>query len=158
VSDRKKRKDQRRHPYESDWDDSSQRPGYYQSGPYQGGFPQPAGYYAQYGQPEWEEEEDVRLLTPVRGMLVLLALAAGGVAFFGFLDRSALQLPIIIFGLGLLGLAMLVLSLSLARASAQLGGQGRGGKALFAAFAGGLCILAAAGSLSGAIVLGMLIA
>jgi hypothetical protein len=154
VSDHRRRRQQRRHPYEADPDDAGQRPGYYS------GYREPG--YAPYG--DWNADDRevepprVRLITPARLLLVLLALLAGGIALFGFLDRTAMQLTIIIVGLGLLGVALLGLSLSLARASAQLGSQGSGGRALLAAFVGGLCILAAAGSLAGAIVLGLLTA
>ena len=115
-------------------------------------------YDADYDWDEPERMPRVRLFSPARVMLFFLVLIAGGVALFGFLDRSAMQLPLIIVGLGLLGAALLLLSLSLARAAAQLGRYGSGGKALLAALLGGFCILGAAGALSGAIVLGMLTA
>jgi hypothetical protein len=153
VSGRGRRRKQRRHPYEEAWAESDQRPGYYTQA-------QPA-YYAAEDYPDegyWEDEAPVRLISVPRVLLFVLALIAGGVAFFGFLDRSALQLPIIVVGLLLLGVVLLVLSLSLARAAAALGGQGSGGRALWGAFLGGLCILGAAGALSGAVVLGMVIA
>jgi hypothetical protein len=107
---------------------------------------------------DWDDERPrrVRLITPWRVLLFLLAVACGLVALYGFLDRTAMQITIIIVGLGLLGVALLLLSLSLARAAAQLGRQGSGGRAMVAALFGGLCILGAAGALSGAIVLGML--
>lgn len=107
---------------------------------------------------DWEDERSPRprLISPARVMLFLLVLVAAGVALYGFLDRSTMQLPLIIVGLGLLGVALLLLSLSLARAAAQLGRHGSGGRALLAALFGGLSILGAAGALSGAIVLAML--
>jgi hypothetical protein len=113
-----------------------------------------------YEQDDWDEPRvrRPRLISPARVMLALLVVIAAVVAVYGFLDRTPLQLTIIIVGLGLLGVALLLLSLSLARAAAQLGRYGSGGKALFAALIGGLCILGAAGSLSGAIVLAMLTA
>jgi hypothetical protein len=156
VSGRGRRRKQRRHPYEEAWDEGAQRQDYYQ--------PAYPGYYTQTHEspyPDegyWEDEEPVRLISLPRVLLAVLALVAGGVAFFGFLDRSALQLPIIVVGLLLLGVVLLVLSLSLARVAARLGGQGSGGRALWGAFLGGVCILGAAGALSGAIVLGMVIA
>jgi hypothetical protein len=124
----------------------------------------PAPYYpdeaydAEYD--DWDEPRmrRPRLVSPARVMLTLLVLVAGVVALYGFLDRTPLQLTIIIVGLGLLGVALLLLSLSLARAAAQLGRYGSGGKALFAALIGGFAILGAAGALSGAIVLAMLTA
>lgn len=107
---------------------------------------------------DWDDERRRRvgLISPARVLLFLVVLIAGGVALYGFLDRTALQLPIIIVGLGLLGVTLLILSLSLARAAAMLARQGSGGKALLAALLGGFCILGAAGSLTGAIVLAML--
>ena len=124
------------------------------------GFAPPAYYPDEAYDDDWEWEDErsrrVGLISPARVLLTLLVLFAGGVALYGFLDRTALQLTIIVVGLGLLGVALLILSLSLARAAAQLGRQGSGGKALFAALLGGICILGAAGALSGAIVLGML--
>jgi hypothetical protein len=163
VSERKRRRDRRRQPHEGDWNAAGPRPGYdpNQPGYYAGSGYYQGGSYTPYAEGEGDWDEDglpVRMISVARVLLALLALGAAAVAFFGFLDRSAMQLPIIIVGLGLLGVSLLVLSLSLARASVQLGGQDSAGRALLAAFFGGLCILGAAGSLAGAIVLGMLTA
>ena len=114
---------------------------------------------------DWDEYEDRRprgrvgLVSPLRVLLFLVVLIAGGVTFYGlFMEQSAAQLPMSIAGLAMLGISSFLLAISLARAAAQIGRRGRGGKALLAALLGGFFILTAAGATAGAIVLAMLVA
>jgi hypothetical protein len=117
---------------------------------------------------DWEEQEydedrrprgRVGLISPLRVLLFLVVLVAAGIAFYGlFMEQSAMQLPLSITGLGLLALSTLLLSLSLARAAAQLGRRGSGGRALLAALLGGMFIIGAAGAGAGAIILTLLTA
>lgn len=114
---------------------------------------------------DWEDDEERRprgrvgLISPLRILLFLVVLVAAGIAFYGlFMEQSAMQLPLSITGLGLLALSTLLLSLSLARAAAQLGRRGSGGRALLAALLGGLFIIGAAGAGAGAIILTLLTA
>jgi len=114
---------------------------------------------------DWDEYEErrprkkVRIVSFTRFVLFVLVLISAGVALYGlFFEQSALQLPLSITGLAMLGISTLLLALSLARVAMQLGRRGHGGRAFFAAFFGGLFIIAAAGAGSGAIVLAMLVA
>lgn len=132
--------------------------GYY---PYDYGYELPQGGtegYADYDD-DWDRVRPVRFFTPVRLLLFLLVLVSAAAALYGlFLDRTLLQMPITVSGLAVLGLALVILAFSSAGAAATLGRRGFGGRALLAAFFGGLCALGAAGSLSGAIILGLLAA
>ena len=112
--------------------------------------------YDQHADLDEDEEPSYRVFSPFRLMLVLLIAAAGAVAFFGIVVQP--QLPLAVSGLGVMGVALGILALSLAGAAAALGRRGRGGPSLLAALFGGLCALAGAGALSAAIVLGILAA
>jgi hypothetical protein len=114
---------------------------------------------------DWDEYQErrprkkIRIISFTRLLLFMLVLIAGSVALYGlFFEQSALQLPLSITGLALLGISMLLLSLSLARVAMQLGRRGHGGRAFLAALLGGFFIIGAAGAGSGAIVLAMLVA
>lgn len=102
------------------------------------------------------EEPSYRVISPIRLLLALFIVAAGAVAFFGIVIQP--QLPLAVSGLGVMGLALGMLAISLAAAAAALGRRGEGGRALLAALFGGLCALAGAGALGAAIVLGLLAA
>lgn len=102
------------------------------------------------------EEPSYRLISPFRLLLALLIAASGAVAFFGIVIQP--QLPLAVSGLGVMGVALGLLAISLAGAAAALGRRGSGGRALLAALFGGLCALSGAGALSAAIVLGLLAA
>lgn len=110
---------------------------------------------------DWAEPErragGERLFTPVRLLLLLLVFIAAAVTAYGlFVDKSSLQLPITVSGLAVLGVALGLLAFSSAAAAAGFGRQGRLGWALLIAFFGGLCAIAAAGSLGAGLVLGIL--
>jgi hypothetical protein len=129
-----------------------------------------AGYEWQPAQGDaWEEWDDaerprgrrrrIGLFSPLRLLLMVVVVIAAGVAFYGmFMQQAPTQMPMSITGLGLLAVAAFLLAMSLARAAAQMGRNGQGGKALFAALVGGVFILGAAGAAAGAIVLAMLVA
>jgi hypothetical protein len=96
-------------------------------------------------------------VTPARFLLVLLLIGSGAVAIYGmFFDRTRLQIPLTVSGLAVFGVGLVLLALMFARGAARLGRQGAGGRALLAALLGGLCAFGAAGSLAGAVILGIL--
>jgi hypothetical protein len=96
-------------------------------------------------------------MTPLRAMLALLVIGAGAIVLYAlFLDSSTIKLPLLVSGLAVLGICLGLLGFSLAGTAVRLGEHGRGGRALLAAFIGGLCVMGAAGALAGAIVLGIL--
>jgi hypothetical protein len=115
-------------------------------------------YEAEYGY-EAEDEDRVRrvrVITPGRIVLFLLLLAAAALAVYGIILNP--QLPLAVSGLAVLGVALGLLAISLAGATAQLGRAGFGGRALWAALVGGSFAIAACGALAGAIVLGLIAA
>jgi magnesium-transporting ATPase (P-type) len=95
-------------------------------------------------------------LTPARVLLVIVVVAAAAVTLFSlFVARS---LPMTISGLAVSGVAVFVLGLMAAAGSVRAAQNGANARAVAAAIFGGLCMLAAAGSLSVAIILGLLAA
>jgi hypothetical protein len=94
------------------------------------------------------------IVTPARLGLVVASLGAGAAAAFGlFVAKS---LPMTVSGLAVLGIASLLLGLIALAATVRAGRRGAGGAAFAAALFGGLCMLGASGSLSLAILLGLL--
>jgi hypothetical protein len=97
-------------------------------------------------------------VTVLRALLLVLVIGGAAVAVFGLFigSSSGAQLPLVVSGLAVAGIAAGVLGFSLAGSAIRLGEDGRGGRALGVAFLGGLFVLGAAGALAGAIVLGIL--
>lgn len=96
-------------------------------------------------------------MTPMRIVLWILAIASGAVATYAlFLDNSSTKLPLLVASLAVCGIVIGVLGFSLAGSAVRVGEDGRTGRAVLIAFVGGLFVLAAAGSLGMAIVLGIL--
>jgi hypothetical protein len=96
-------------------------------------------------------------MTPFRAMLWILAAGAGIVAAYAlFFDQSGAKLPLLVASLLVFGLTIGVLGFVLAGIAVRNGEDGRAARALGIAFVGGIFVLAAAGSLGLAIVLGIL--
>jgi hypothetical protein len=96
-------------------------------------------------------------MTPFRAVLWILAVIAGLIAAFAlFVDTGQTKLALLVSSLAVFGLAIGTLGFVLAGSAARTGEDGRLGRALAIAFVGGLFVLAAAGSLGMAIVLGIL--
>lgn len=112
--------------------------------------------YGHAPQDEPSEAGRVRLLSPLRLLLLLVVIGASGAVFFALFISP--QLALAVSSLAVLGVALAIFALSLAGAAAGFGRQGDGGRAVLVALFGGLCAFGAAGSLGGAIVLGILAA
>jgi len=95
-----------------------------------------------------------RGVTPLRVLLVAAVLISGGVAVYGL--AVAKSVPMIVSGMAIFGVCLFLLGLIAAGAVVRAGRRGQGALAFTAAVLGGLCMLGAAGSLSVAIVLGLL--
>src|SRR3954465_7515353 len=96
-------------------------------------------------------------MTPFRAVLWILAAASGLVAAFAlFFDTGGTKLALLVSSLAVFGIVIGILGFILAGSAARTGEGGRMGRALAIAFIGGLFVLAAAGSLGMAIVLGIL--
>ena len=96
-------------------------------------------------------------MTPLRIALWVLAVGAAVVVGYAlFVDSSQAKLPLLVASLAVLGVVLGALGFGLAGSAASIGEDGRMGRALATAFVGGLFVLAAAGSLAMAIVLGIL--
>ena len=98
-------------------------------------------------------------MTPLRMVLVVLAVASGLVAFYSlFLESSTLRLPLLVSSLAVLAISLGILGFGLASTAIRVAEEERGGMAILTAFIGGLCVLFACGAAAGAIVLGILAA
>ena len=98
-------------------------------------------------------------MTPLRMVLVVLAVASGVVVAYSlFFESSTLRLPLLVSALAVLAISLGVLGFALAGTAIRVAESERGGMAIATAFLGGLCVLFAAGALAGAIVLGILAA
>jgi len=91
-------------------------------------------------------------------MLLVAMVAGAAVAAYGlFVDKGAQQIALTTAGLFLLGVALAVAGFLLGMSAVANGRDGRGGRAMVLAFLGGLFVIAAAGSLAGAVVLAVVV-
>lgn len=92
-------------------------------------------------------------------IMLLLAMAAGAaVAAYGlFVDKSEQQVPLTTAGLFLLGAALALTGFLLGMSALSRGREGRGLRGIVLAFLGGLCLLAGAGALAGAVVFAVVV-
>jgi hypothetical protein len=106
---------------------------------------------------ELDEEPPGRRLTPFR-FAAAIALVGSVVAtlYALFVERTAVQVPILVSGLAVLGITLLVLAVSGAARAMRSAENGHPAAAFFAALLGGLCALGAAGSLGSAIVFALI--
>jgi hypothetical protein len=94
----------------------------------------------------------------VRLMLLLAMVAGAAVAAYGlFLDKSGQAIAFATAGLFVLGVALAITGFLLGSGAVGRGREGRTGRALGGAFLGGLCMIAAAGSLAGAAVFAIVV-
>lgn len=94
---------------------------------------------------------------PVLFVLVVAILAGGGLVVYGsFVDRTRTQVPILVSGFIVAGLALAILAVASALSAVRSARHGRGGRAFFVALFGGILCLGAAGSLGAGVVLALL--
>jgi len=115
----------------------------------------PAAPLLRQAAPLLRQADRRRLLTPF-GLGIGVALV-GSLIFIavGFVNRTTTQIPILAAGLAVLGLTLGVLAVACVVAVVRAGREGRDARAFWAALAGGVVVLGAAGALSAAIVLAL---
>jgi hypothetical protein len=115
------------------------------------------GYPAYRDDEELDEEPPDRRLTPFR-FAAAIALIGSAVAttYALFVERTAVQVPILVSGLVVLGITLLVLAVSGAARAIRMAEDDRAAAAFFAALLGGLCALGGAGALGSAIVFALI--
>jgi hypothetical protein len=94
-------------------------------------------------------------LTPFR---IGIGLALVGSLLFiliGFLNRDANQIPILTAGLAVLGLTMLAVAITCVVTVIRAARDGRDASAFWAALAGGVAVMGAAGALAAAVILAL---
>jgi hypothetical protein len=96
-------------------------------------------------------------ITPFR-FAATLALVGSIIAtlYALFVERTAVQIPIMVSGLAVLGITLLILAVAGATRAVGAAEDGRPAAAFFAALLGGLCALGAAGALGSAIVFALI--
>jgi hypothetical protein len=96
------------------------------------------------------------VLTPTRLLLVVVIVGAAAATLLGLAVTHSI--PLTVSGLAVSGIALFVLGIMAAAGSVRAARRGAAALSVAAALFGGLCMLAAAGSLSVAIILGLLAA
>ena len=105
---------------------------------------------------EEDEEPGGRRLTPFRvAVTIALVGSLAAIAYALFVERGGTQIPILVSGMAVFGVSLVVLSAAGAMKSVRAAQDGYGARAFWAALLGGICAIAAAGSLGGAVVLAL---
>ena len=104
-----------------------------------------------------------RIPRPVRDRITRVRVAVGIAlagslifVFWGLIDRSGTQVPILVSGLLILGLTFAALAVTGAIGAYRAGVDGEGARAFWAALVGGLAVLLAFGCLTAAVLLALL--
>jgi len=96
-------------------------------------------------------------VTPARLVLFLALVGSAAVVVYGlFLDRTGSTIAFTVAGLAVLGVTLALISFRLAVGSVRAGSAGRGAVSVGSALLGGVCALLASGSLSAAVIFGLL--
>jgi hypothetical protein len=97
-------------------------------------------------------------VTALRILLAVVLVGSAAVVAYGLLlDRSGQAIAFTVAGLFVLGVTLALTGLLIGTGAIGQGRAGRGVRATAGAFVGGLFLLAAAGSLAGAVVLAVLV-
>ena len=97
-------------------------------------------------------------MTPGRIVLFIVLIGSAAVAAYGlFFDRTGDSILLTVVGLAILGITLAVIAIRLASYAVKAGWAGRGGRSIGSALLGGLFALAASGTLSAALILGLII-
>ena len=95
------------------------------------------------------------LLTPFRVVMLVAVIGSALLIAYGIVDRTATQIPILAAGLAVLGLSLGAIAVACVVTIVRAGRDGRAAMAFWAALAGGVVVVAAAGCLAAAIVMAM---
>jgi hypothetical protein len=87
--------------------------------------------------------------------MLVAVIGSGLLIGFGIIDRTASQIPILASGLAVLGLSFGAIAVACVVTIVRAGREGRSAAAFWAALAGGMFVVAAAGCLAAAVVLAM---
>ena len=96
-----------------------------------------------------------RLLTPFRAVVLVALIGSGLLLVFGIVDRTATQIPILVAGLAVLSLTFAAIAVACVVNLVRAGREGRSSTAFWAALAGGVAVLIAAGCMAAAVILAM---
>lgn len=96
-----------------------------------------------------------RLLTPFRAVVGIALLGSSVLVVVGLVNCTAGQIPILAAGLAVLGLTFGAISIACVVNIVRAGREGRAARAFWAAMAGGVAVVIAAGCLAAAVVLAL---
>jgi hypothetical protein len=125
--------------------------------PYEG-YDDPYAAYPGTASYEGDDEEPRNpRVTPFR-FVATVALVGSSLltAYALFVERTALQVPILVSGLAVLGITLVALAIAGATRASQAAESGRPARAFWSALLGGLCAIAAAGALGSAAVFALI--
>lgn len=108
--------------------------------------------------PQASRQGAIRRPRVTPGVVILAVALIGSVIFalYAITVRDASQIPLLASGAVVLGIAFIALAVYTVRATWEAGVEGRNGRALALAAAGGLAAIIGSGCLAGAIILFML--
>jgi hypothetical protein len=96
-------------------------------------------------------------MTPGRVALLIALLGSAAVAAYSLLvARGSQSIAITVAALAVLGVTMVLLSLTLAAGAVRAGRRGSGGRAILGGLLGGLFAVAASGALAAAVIFALL--
>jgi hypothetical protein len=96
-------------------------------------------------------------MTPGRIALLIALLGSAAVAAYSLLvARGSQSIAITVAALAVLGVAMVLLSVTLAAGAVRAGRAGSGGRAILGGLLGGMFVLGASGALAAAVILALL--
>lgn len=95
-------------------------------------------------------------LGPIPIAIAIALVGSAGLVIYAFLKRDSSQIPLLATAAAIFGIVLVVLALSGAAATYRAAREGRAGRAMVLALAGGIAAIAAAAALAFATILGLL--
>jgi drug/metabolite transporter (DMT)-like permease len=95
-------------------------------------------------------------LGPIQIAIAVALVGSAGLVIYAFLKRDSSQIPLLATAAAIFGIVLVVLALSGAAATYRAAREGRAGRAMVLALAGGVAAIAAAAALAFATILGLL--
>ena len=95
-------------------------------------------------------------LGPIQIAIAVALVGSAALVIYAFLKRDSAQIPLLTTAAAIFGIVLIVLALSGAAATYRAAREGRAGRAMVLALAGGIAAMGAAAALAFATILGLL--